>query len=128
MRIPTTDMSAPTTSSLRSGESVLHQEAETGSGWYEARGVDFPLAAGVLLFPEEGVTVLPLGFPLALAGEEGVLSGIRLPILHKPLNLQEIKRYDQISCLIVYAVIESIAQMVCFSFTLHAFFLVRSRY
>jgi hypothetical protein len=72
---------------------------------------------GVLLFPEEGVTVLPLGFPLALAGEEGVLSGIRLPILHKPLNLQEIKRYDQVSCLIVYAVIESIAQMVCFSFT-----------
>ena len=96
---------------------MLHQETETGSGWCEARGADFPFAAGVLLFPDEGVTVLPLGFPVALADEEGVLSGIRLPFLHKPLNLQEIKRYDQISCLMVYAVIESIAQMVCFSLT-----------
>ena len=80
MRIPTTDMTAPTTSSLRSGERVLHQETETGSGWCEARGADFPFAAGVLLFPEEGVTVLPLGFPVVLADEEGVLSGIYLKV------------------------------------------------
>ena len=73
-------MTAPTTSSLRSGERVLHQETETGSGGCEARGADFPFAAGVLLFPDEGPTVLPLGFPLALAGEEGVLSGIQLKV------------------------------------------------
>jgi hypothetical protein len=51
-----------------------------------------------------------------LEDAEGVLRGIRLPIIHKPLNLQETKGKDQISCWIVYAVSESIAQMVCFSF------------
>jgi|SRR5690349_4447949 hypothetical protein len=107
-------MTAPTTSSLRSGESVFHQETETGSGC--GRGADFPFGVGDLLFPDEEVTVLPLGFPVDLEEAEGVLRGIRLPLRHKPINLQEIKRHNQISCLIVYAVIESIAQMVCFSF------------
>jgi hypothetical protein len=109
-------MTAPTKSSLRSAERLSHQPTETGSGGCEARDADFPFAAGVLLFPCEEVTVLPLVFPLDLEAEEGVLRGIRLPLAHKPLKLQEMKRHDQISCLIVYAVIESIAQMVWFSF------------
>ncbi len=42
-RIPTTAITAPTTSNLRSGERVLHHETETGSGGCAAR-VDFPFA------------------------------------------------------------------------------------
>jgi hypothetical protein len=99
---------------LRSGESVFHHEAATGSGC--GRGADFAFGVDDLLFPDAGVTVLPLGFPAGLEDAEGVLRGMRLPIMHKPLNLQETKGKVQISCLTVYAVIESIAQMVCFSF------------
>src|SRR5262249_26041480 len=74
--IPTTDMTAPTTSNFRSGERLAHQPGETGSGCCGARTAGFAFAAGALLFPSEGVTVLPLGFPLALEVEEGVLRGI----------------------------------------------------
>jgi hypothetical protein len=111
---PTTDMIAPTTSSLRSGERPAHQPMETGSGGCGVRGADFPFEPGDLLFPEEGVTVLPLGFPADLEDAEGVLRGIRLLLLHKPLNLQDNEKIGPHFLLIVYAVIESIAQMVCF--------------
>jgi hypothetical protein len=86
---PTSDMIAPTTSSLRSGERLAHQETETGSGW--ARAVDLPFdEAGLLFaFPCEGVNVLPFAFEPDLEVEEGVLRGI---------------------------ISKSIAQMVCFSF------------
>jgi hypothetical protein len=70
-------MTAPTTSSLRSGERLAHQPTETGTGGCEARGADFPFAAGVLPFPCEEVNVLPLGFPLDLEAGAGVLRGIR---------------------------------------------------
>jgi hypothetical protein len=70
-------MTAPTKSSLRSGERLSHQLTETGSGGFEVRGADFPFAAGVLLFPGEEVSVLPLGFPLDLEAGAGVLRGIR---------------------------------------------------
>ena len=62
---------------------------------------------------------MPLGFPLDLEPGGGVLRGIRLPLMHKPLNLQETKRHKQISCSVGHTVIESIAQMVCFSFAVH---------
>ena len=74
-RSPTTAMIAPTTSSLRSGESVLHQDGEAGSGAGAARLAGFPLAGDPLPFADEGVTVLPLAFPLRDAGA-GVLRGI----------------------------------------------------
>jgi uncharacterized membrane protein len=88
LRIPTTVITAPTTSSLRSGERVLHQDGETGSGGGAPRGADFPLLGEALPFADEGVTVLPLAFPPERDAGAGVLRGIR----------------------------ESIAQMVCFSF------------
>jgi hypothetical protein len=71
---PTTDMIAPTTSSLRSGERLFHQETETGSGW--ARAADFPLDGLALLFPLEGVKVLPFELAPDLEVEEGVLRGM----------------------------------------------------
>src|SRR5689334_4485448 len=89
---PTTDMIAPTTSSLRSAERLAHQPMETGSGGCGVRGAGFPFEPGDLLFPDEGVTVLPLGFPADLEAEEGVLRGIQLLFLHKPRNLREMKR------------------------------------
>src|SRR5688572_12105109 len=69
---PTTDMTAPTISSLRSGERACHQETETTGGW---DGVFFFAAA--LSFPRAGVTTLPFGFApdLDVTGE-GVLRGI----------------------------------------------------
>src|SRR5215207_1313416 len=95
---PTIDMTAPTTSSLRSAEREFHQETETGCGGCETRGVDFAFAPDVLFFPGEEVPVLPLALPPAPDRDagEGVLRGIRLPLLHKQLNLQETKGYDQI--------------------------------
>jgi hypothetical protein len=87
---------------------------ETGTGGCAAREVGLAFAEGALFFPWDEVTVLPLGFDLD--GEEGVLRGIRLPFLYQPLNLQETERHDQISCSVDNTVIESIAQMVCFSF------------
>jgi hypothetical protein len=85
---PTTDIIAPTTSSLRSAERLSHQETETGSAC--ARAADFPFdEAGLLFaFPCEGVNVLPFAFEPDLE-EDGVLRGIGS---------------------------KSIAQMVCFSF------------
>src|SRR5690349_13794664 len=85
---PTTDMIATTTSSLHSGERLAHQPMETGTRACEARGEGFPFEPDDLFFPDEGVTVLPLGFPVDLEEAEGVLRGIRLPFMHKPLNLQ----------------------------------------
>jgi hypothetical protein len=94
MRIPTTDMIAPTTSSFRSGVSESHQERLiTGLGG--AAGCVFFFGEDLLSpLPREGVTALLLGFPagfeLDLDAGDGVLRGMS----------------------------ESIAQMVCFSFTL----------
>ena len=69
---PPTDMIAPTTSSLRSGEREFHQETETGTG----AEADFPFDADALLFPWEGVNALPLGLRADLEAEEGVLRGM----------------------------------------------------
>jgi len=71
-------MIAPTTSSLRSGERLFHQETGAPAGC--GRGVDFPFEAGALRaagsFPGEGFSVLPFGFPADLDDEEGVLIGM----------------------------------------------------
>src|SRR5512138_2429898 len=74
---PTTAITAPTTSSLRSAERVSHQVRATGSGW-GCGGVFFLEGAGLLLPPlrPAGVTVLPTGFPFDFDGEEGVFRGI----------------------------------------------------
>ena len=86
MRIPTTDIAAPTTSSLRSAERLAHQPVETGTGGCAARGVALALAEGALLFPWDDVTVLPFGFPVDLDVEEGVLRGIS--VCHRERSLQ----------------------------------------
>src|SRR5512134_2409577 len=93
MSKPTTAIRAPTASSLRSGESESHQEPEIMAGSW--RDADFPFGVEPLLcpLPCEGASVLPFGFPFDLDGEEGVLSGMA---------------------------VESIAQMVCFSFRLRS--------
>ena len=70
---PTTDMTAPTMSSLRSGERASHQLMETAGGW---AGIFFFEAGLFLSFPLEGVTTFPFSFAPDLAGEEGVLRGI----------------------------------------------------
>src|SRR5215216_6772685 len=70
---PTTDMIAPTTSSLRSGERASHQEMETTGSW---AGVFFFEAGLFFSFPLEEVRTFPFGFPPDLAGEDGVLRGI----------------------------------------------------
>src|SRR5688500_8341589 len=70
---PTTDITAPTMSSLRSGESASHHEMETTRGW---AGVFF-LESGLFFpFPLEGVRTFPFGLLPDLACEEGVLRGI----------------------------------------------------
>ena len=77
---PIIAMTAPTTSSLRSGVRVSHQGTETGSG--VECGADFPLlgVAFPASFPRAGAGVLPfVGFaPDFLEEEVGVLRGITL--------------------------------------------------
>ena len=109
---PTTDMTAPTTSSLRSAERVSHHETETTDG---AAGVVFFGAA--LFFPREDVTTLPFGFtPDFEEVGEGVLRGIRKCLCEerslRRSNLLIIGRLLRCAC----NDIKIIAQMVCFSF------------
>jgi hypothetical protein len=77
-------MIMPTTSSLRSSVRASHQLPEGTAGGGEA--FDFFFAGAGLLLPradDEADTVLPAGFPPGLDGEEGVLSGMFLPLVSK---------------------------------------------
>jgi hypothetical protein len=92
--IPSIDMNAPTTSSLRSSERVSHQLSETGSGVRDAGCEVFPFPA-----PAFGAAMLRAGdFPDAFARGFDFLDEVECGVL---------------SGITAYS---SIAQMVCFSF------------
>ena len=104
---PTTAITAPTTSSLRSGLRVSHQVGGAGCGGGAcAEGPAFPFLGGADLPPSLPFAGVGPPFPFPLAGPDGIAA---FPLgLVSDLFVPEKGVFS--------GMVKSIAQMVCFSF------------